>query len=84
MSIVGGLDIHRNQPTFDWVDKDSGRWERGRIAPADREHLARWLTQFDAGSRVAFALEAVGDLDRLRCPGAGALKWRRHRPGPDR
>jgi transposase len=57
MSIVGGLDIHRNQLTFDWVDTDSGRWERGRIAPADREHLARWLTQFDAGARVAFALE---------------------------
>jgi hypothetical protein len=28
MSIVGGLDIHRTQLTFDWVDKDSGRWER--------------------------------------------------------
>ena len=57
MSIVGGLDIHRNQLTFDWVDKDNGRWERGRIAPADREHLARWLTQFNAGARVSFALE---------------------------
>jgi transposase len=57
MSIVGGLDIHRNQLTFDWVDTDTGQWERGRIAPADRAHLARWLTQFGAGTRAAFAVE---------------------------
>jgi hypothetical protein len=42
MSIVGGLDIHRKQLTFDWVDEQNGKWERGRIAPADREHLADW------------------------------------------
>jgi transposase len=32
MSIVGGLDIHRKQLTFDYVERDTGRWERGRIA----------------------------------------------------
>lgn len=64
MSIVGGMDIHRKQLTFDWVDEQTGRWERGRIAPADREHLADWLTRFadadaDAGGagEVGFALE---------------------------
>jgi transposase len=58
MSIVGGLDIHRKQLTFDWVDEQSGKWERGRIAPADREHLADWLTRFDpASGSVAFAME---------------------------
>ena len=30
MSIVGGLDIHRKQLTFDWVDDLNGKWERGR------------------------------------------------------
>ena len=39
MSIVGGLDIHRKQLTFDYVEVETGRWERGRIAPADREHM---------------------------------------------
>lgn len=34
MSIVGGLDIHRKQLTFDYVDQDTGRWERGRITGA--------------------------------------------------
>src|SRR3954463_14723638 len=59
MSIVGGLDIHRKQLTFDWVDEQNGKWERGRIAPADREHLADWLTRLDpaASGPVAFAME---------------------------
>ncbi len=59
MSIVGGLDIHRKQLTFDWVDEQNGKWERGRIAPADREHLAGWLTRFDPATTgpVAFAME---------------------------
>jgi transposase len=57
MSIVGGLDIHRKQLTFDWVDERNGKWERGRIAPADREHLADWLTRFDGVGPVAFAME---------------------------
>jgi transposase len=59
MPIVGGLDIHRKQLTYDYVDLDTGRLERGRIAPADREHLARWLSvRFDGQPNVAFALEA--------------------------
>src|SRR5438046_9614209 len=58
MSIVGGLDIHRKQLTFDYVEQETGRWERGRIAPADREHLAGWLTRFDGRTSVAFAVEA--------------------------
>src|SRR5437016_14644257 len=57
MSIVGGLDIHRTQLTFDYVEVETGRWERGRIAPADREHLAGWLSRFDRQAPVAFALE---------------------------
>ncbi len=57
MSIAGGLDIHRKQLTFDHVESETGRWERGRIVPADREHLAVWLTRFDVGTPVAFALE---------------------------
>jgi transposase len=57
MSIVGGLDIHRKQLTFDYVEVETGRWERGRIAPADREHLAGWLSRFGGPAPVAFALE---------------------------
>jgi transposase len=36
-----GVDIHRKQLTFDYVERETGRWERGRIVPADREHLAK-------------------------------------------
>jgi hypothetical protein len=38
------LDIHRKQLTFDYVETETGRLERGRIASADRERLAGWLT----------------------------------------
>jgi len=57
MSIVGGLDIHRKQLTFDYLDVDTGHVEGGRIAPTDREHLADWLRRFDGVDRVAFAME---------------------------
>lgn len=58
MSIVGGLDIHRKQLTFDYVDTDTGELQRGRIAPADREHFAGWLERRFAGrGDVEFALE---------------------------
>src|SRR5215211_989501 len=56
MGIIGGLDVHRSQITFDWIDSDSGQRERGQLAPAHREHLRMWLEQF-AGRQAAFALE---------------------------
>ena len=48
MAIVGGLDIHRKQITFDCLDTDSGELRRGRIVPADRAHLADWLARHAA------------------------------------
>jgi transposase len=56
MTIVGGLDVHRSQITFDWVDAEAGQASRGQLAPAHREHLRQWLAQF-AGRAAAFALE---------------------------
>ena len=56
MPIVGGLDIHRKQITFDYVDTETGEVRRGQICPADREHLAKWLARF-AGQDADFALE---------------------------
>ena len=57
MAVVGGIDIHRAQLTFDYVDLDSGEVVRGRIAPADSEHLRSWLQRFTGRPEVAFALE---------------------------
>jgi len=39
MSILGGLDIHRSQITFDYLDTDTGEVSCGRIVPADRGYL---------------------------------------------
>jgi transposase len=58
MRIVGGLDIHRRQITFDYLDERSGQSRRGRIAPADRQLLRRWLEANVAQAPAAFAVEA--------------------------
>jgi len=57
MPIVGGLDIHRKQITFDYLDPETGQVRRGQISPADREHLRAWLAQFAGRADVAFAAE---------------------------
>jgi transposase len=57
MPIVGGLDIHRKQITFDYFDTETGEVKRGQIAPADRVHLRAWLERFAGRDDVAFALE---------------------------
>src|SRR5258705_4073115 len=62
MSIVGAFDVHRRQITFDYLDTETGRLQRGRIAPACRAVLCRWLAERFAGrTDVQFAVEA--------CPG---------------
>src|SRR5215475_3269448 len=58
MPIVGGLDIHRKQLTFDYLDTVTGQVQRGQVAPADRAHLRAWLARFAGRDDVAFALEA--------------------------
>jgi transposase len=57
MPIVGGLDIHRKQLTFDYLDTATGEVKRGQISPADRVHLRSWLVRFAGREDVAFALE---------------------------
>jgi hypothetical protein len=57
MPIVGGLDIHRKQITFDYLDTGTGQVRRGQVAPADREHLRAWLARFAGRDDVAFAIE---------------------------
>ena len=45
MEIVGGLDLHRQQITFELVDRDSGEVRRGRLWQPDRPRLRRWLSE---------------------------------------
>ncbi len=58
MRIVGGLDVHRRQITFDYLDERTGQQRRGRIAPADRLLLRRWVSTTVSESPAAFAVEA--------------------------
>ena len=57
MPIVGGLDIHRRQLTFDFLDTVTGEARRGQIVPADRAHLRAWLARFAGRDDVEFAVE---------------------------
>src|SRR5260370_42233597 len=90
MPIVGGLDIHRKQLTFDYLDTVTGVVKRGQITPADRAHLRAWLVRFAGRDDVAFALEGCtgwryvrGGAGRGRRRGAcGRAGWSRVRPWP--
>jgi transposase len=56
MTMVGGLDVHRKQITFDYVDNDGVvRW--GQIRPATRSTLRRWLAEHCPDGDGEFALE---------------------------
>jgi hypothetical protein len=56
MTMVGGLDVHRQQITFDYVDDDGlVRW--GQIRPATRKTLRGWLAEHCPDGDGEFALE---------------------------
>jgi hypothetical protein len=57
MPIVGGLDIHRKQITFDYPGTVTGQVRRGQVSPAGREHLRGWLARFAGCGDAAFAVE---------------------------
>jgi transposase len=49
--MVCGLDLHRQQITFDAVDSVSGEVWRGRVWQPDRERVRRWL-RYDVARRA--------------------------------
>ena len=56
MTMIGGLDVHRQQITFDYVDRDGlVRW--GEIRPATRKTLRGWLAEHCLDGDAEFALE---------------------------
>jgi transposase len=59
--MVCGLDLHRQQITFDALDTESGEVWRGRLWQPDRDRLRRWLTRDVVrranGHPVAMAVE---------------------------
>ena len=61
MGMVCGLDLHRQQITFDAMDTMSGEVWRGRVWQPDRERVRRWLRDDVArradGQPVAMAVE---------------------------
>lgn len=58
MTMIGGLDVHRAQITYDWVDHDTGETGRGKVRPATREAFRAWLGELPA-SEGDMAVEAT-------------------------
>src|SRR5208337_4205637 len=82
--IVGGLDIHRKQITFDYLDTATGEVRRGQIAPADRAHLRAWLARFAGRDDVALRWRAVpaGGTSRRNWPRPASRRMLPSRPTP--
>src|ERR1700739_3744581 len=56
MTMIGGLDVHRQQITFDYVDGDGlVRW--GEIRPATRKSLRGWLGEHFPARAAELGLE---------------------------
>jgi hypothetical protein len=58
MAIVVGLDVHRSQITYDALNSATGEVTTGRIAPAVRATLRRFLRRW-SGEQVEAAVEAT-------------------------
>ena len=73
MRIVVAFDQHRERIAFDALDTASGEVHRGRIRPADRLGLRRWLSRWD-GEEIEAVLEATTGwrfmVEELRAVGA--------------
>ena len=55
MAIVGGLDVHRSQITFDYLDTETGEVRRGRVV-GTRTAFSDWLARIEERP-AAFAVE---------------------------
>jgi transposase len=58
VTILMGLDQHRAQITAEWMDISTGEISRGRVRPADRAGVRRFVERF-RGQQLEVALEAT-------------------------
>lgn len=74
MTILMGLDQHRAQITAEWMDTSTGEISRGRVRPADRAGVRRFVERF-RGEELEVALEATTGwrfvVEELRAINAG-------------
>ena len=74
MTILMGLDQHRAQITAEWMDTSTGEISRGRVRPAARSGVRRFVERF-RGRELEVALEATTGwrfvVEELRAIDAG-------------
>ncbi len=86
MTIVGAFDLHRRQLTYDYLEVETGEVSRGRIVPADRDHLRSFLTRFVDAGEVGFSVEGCTGwryvVEELERQGSGLISRSRQRQPP--
>ena len=82
MSMVCGLDLHRQQITFDAMEVASGECWRGRVWQPDRERVRRWL-RHDVARRRSAGGSGGGGLHRVAVRGRGDRGGRLRDEPPD-
>jgi hypothetical protein len=84
MSMVCGLNLHRQQITFDALVVESGESWRGRVWQPDRERFRRWLrddvTPRAQGGPVALAVEGCTGFEEITAAGFEAQSPSRPTP----
>ena len=70
MPIVGGLDIHRKQITFDYLDTVTGEVRRGQIGPSGPGPSEVWIQRsLDEGTERVMRVEnSVWSWPRTEAP----------------
>ena len=75
MTIVGGLDVHRAQITFDYLDTDTGEVTRGQIQPATRNVLRTWFGRFAGLDVRVWSSDGKRAAGHPARQGSPVLRW---------
>ena len=61
MAILGGLNIHRGQVTFDYIDTSTGEVTTGKIRDPHRVRFRAWLDELGGvAAAVAADMDVIG------------------------
>ena len=80
MAIVGGIDVHRGQLTYDYLETDIGEIRRGQVRPANRKGLCQGTARSPGGRTARLPSRAHQNSwwADLAAPGPRSLQ--RHHP----
>jgi hypothetical protein len=84
MAIVGGLDIHHRQITFDYLDTMTGETCRGQLSPASRLEVHAWHSSRASRPGLRWRPRPAGGRSSRSSPARGSTRTWPSRPTPAR